>query len=502
MSIYKVIFYFFLTGFCLFFPCLSWVQDSFGDIPQHNQDTQRILSLSLDDATRLALRNNFDIQLAQYDYAIADTYSLEARSIYDTFLSAQAQYQRDRSQKALHLDSSHRTLHRHELGLQKRFPSGTTIRVDQHHQRLRADSSAVAINPSHDSALGLTVAQDLGKNFFGIQNRGSIAIADLDSQNFRYFSLDKIEQSLVNVQIAYWDVVLRKEILRTAKDVLSQARELFEVNQEKIKNRLIEQPEFLASQANYRQKKMDVSIADNDFETAKNILKLYLNAPEDILDLSPSQEMILFDIKENLEESLARAFSYRRDYQAAVNTAKRQGVYLSMKKNNLWPEINLRASFLRNGLGEHFRESVENITREDHSDFSAGIRISFPLENRSARAQLTRAEYEKAQALLNIKFIERRIMISIVDQVRTCNILYAQAKNQKEIADIEKKKYQELKKIFTHGRSDMDTLIRYQQEAALAQQQAALAAYHYKVSLIQLRALEGALLTQYWPDSL
>jgi len=486
----------------IFYSGMASAQTNIDAIVQNSIRTAETRRLSLEEVSRLALENNFDIQIAKFDAKIARTRNQEAVSLYDTYLNAQVDYHKNKSKSSSAFAGNKTITNDYNIGVSKKLPTGTTVTVDQTNNRTWSDSAYVTTNPSHDSSLGLTIDQELGKNFFGIQDRGNIKITQLDVQNSEYVSLDKIEKSLFDVQVAYWDVALAQEILRIENEVLAQAKKLYDTNQKKINDGLIEQPEFIASETNYKQKLIDVSIAKNTLETKKNILKILLNISDDMSDVLPSQELSIQDKQETLEKSLRKAFSQRRDYSQALNTIKMKKINLSMKNNNAWPEINLKASMVRNGLGDHFKQSVTNITQENNPDFLASLSVSFPLENRSAKAQLKKAEYEKAQALLSLKLLERTIMISIVDQVRECNILRENAKGQKEIADLETKKFFELQKIFNYGRSDIDTLIRYQREASLAHQKAALAAFNYHVTLIKLRLAEGDLLTEYWQEEI
>ncbi|MDP8265885.1 MAG: TolC family protein [Candidatus Aceula meridiana] len=484
------------------YPALAAAQTDIETIIQNSIATAEARRLSLEEVTRLAFENNFDIQLAKFDAKIARTRNQEAVSIYDAYLNAEVSFRKDKSTSASSLAAGKTVNNDYDVGLSKKLPTGTTVSIDQTNNRQWTDSTAVIMNPSHNSSLGLTVEQNLGKNFFGIQDRGDVKITQLDVKNSEYLSLDKIEKSIFDVQVAYWDVVLAQEVLKIEKEVLAQAKKLYDTNQEKIADGLVEQPEFIASETNYKQNLINASIAKNSLQTKKNILKLLLNISDDMSEVLPSQEFLTQDGDERLEESLKKAFSQRRDYRQALNTIKMKNINLSMKKNNTWPEINLKASMARNGLGEHFKQSVTSITQENNPDFLASLSVSFPLENRSAKAQLKKAEYQKAQALLSFKLLERKIMIEIVDQVRECNILRENAKGQKEIAQLESKKFFELQKIFSYGRSDIDTLIRYQREASLAHQSAALAAFNYQVALIKLRMSEGILLTESWQEGI
>ena len=120
------------------------------------------------------------------------------------------------------------------------------------------------------------------------------------------------------------------------------------------------------------------------------------------------------------------------------------------------------------------------------------------MENTKARAELDQSQIEKAKALLSLKLLERKIFIRVVDNVRTCQVLYERAKDRQTIANLQERKFAEEQKRFNSGRSDTDTVIRFQDDLLQAQWKAAQAVYDYEVSTIDLRKKEGTLLGMYW----
>ena len=497
----KILIYIFIIAvFC--YPSLSFAQSDVETIIQNSIAMGKAYRLSLEDVSRLALENNFDIQLARYDAKIAKTRNKDTRSIYDTVLTAEAKYHKDKSASSSTLAAGKTIDNDYSVGISKKLPTGTTISIDQVNNRRWTESTAVIRNPAYDSSLGVTVQQDLGKNFFGIQDRGSVKITQIDVYNSEYTSLGKIEQSLADTQIAYWDLALASRLLKAEQEMLVQAERLYLINKEKLTDGLVEQPDFLASEANYKQRASNVLVAKNTVKTKMNVLKLKLNLTQNMSDIFPSGNLMLKEQGSRIQASLINAFEHRRDYKKALNDVLMRNIKLSMKRNNAWPEINVKASLSRNGLGDDFNESIKNISKENHPDFSASISLNVSLENSSAKAQLKKLELEKAQAIISLKMTERTIMIDVVDQVRLCNTFLEKAKQEKEVAELQAKKLEEQQKIFSYGRSDVDTIVRYQKDALLAEQQAAQALFDYKKALINLEVKEGILLNQYWQEGI
>ena len=458
-------------------------------------------SLSLEEVTRLALENNFDIQLTKYDTWIARTDENVARSIYDTIFEAEVKYQNDQSKRTSTILGTKTVDNDYNVGLSKKLPTGTTVSVDLENNR-NFNNAVFSSSPlSHDSTLGVSVEQELGKNFLGIQDRGDVKVTLIDIENTEYTSLEKIEESIAVVQKAYWDLVLEGERVKIEEDMVAEAKRLYDLHQEQLKDGLVEIPEAIASEANYKSRKNSLILVLNQKKSKESALNLLLNIEEDI-SIEPVDVFSLSGRPEALVSTLKNAFEYRRDYKKAHKEIESKNITLSMKKNNIWPEINLTATLERNGLGDHFRNAVTEITDQNNPNFFAGLTVTFPLENREARGQLKAAELEKAKSLVELKLLERQIAVEITDQVRDCNVFQELAANSQLITSLQEQKLEEEKKRFRYGRSDTDTLIRFQEDLVQAKNSLVVATHRYHNALVDLRRKEGKKKKMYWDKEL
>jgi outer membrane protein TolC len=465
--------------------------------PFPSPPSEKIYRLSLGEVTQLALDNNLDIQIAEYDARIARTDEGVAESLYDTMFNAEIEYHNDKSKQTSTLAGDKTLDNDYNIGLSKKSATGTTVDVDLFNNRHRTNSTFSTSPLTHESTLGLTVTQELGRNFFGIQDRGDVKIARLSIENSGYTSWEKIEGVLADAQKAYWDLVMESEKVRIAEDMVAQAKRLYDLNQEKLKNGLVAATEAIAAHAHYEARKNDLILARHQFEIRVNALKLLLNVTDDDIRIEPSEDFSFLPYDRPLIPSLQQAFSSRRDYKKTLNTIQAKDLNLSMKKNSLWPQIDLTATLERNGIGDHFKQAVRQITEEDHPDFFAGLEVTLPLENTGARARLKAAELEKAKAIINLKLLERRIAVEITDQVRSCRIFREAALNEERIAQLQQQKFQEEEKKFRYGRSDTDTLIRFQEDWLDARGAAAAAKHRYHTAMVDLALKEGSLLDKY-----
>lgn len=197
---------------------------------------------------------------------------------------------------------------------------------------------------------------------------------------------------------------------------------------------------------------------------------------------------------------LKKAFSLRRDYVKAKNEIESKDIKLVMKKNNMWPEIDLELSIARNGLDQHFSDAMEEVGSENNSEYFLGLAIRLPIENREAKSEYNKAKIEKAKSLLSFKKIERQIFVEINDRVRDCNILAERVKRQRDVLKIQEEKLNEELKSYKYGRSDTDTVIRYQNDLLYSQLLYAQSLLDYKVARINLSLSENSLLNEYFEN--
>ncbi|MFP4473390.1 MAG: TolC family protein [Candidatus Omnitrophota bacterium] len=457
------------------------------------------VQLSLEQATALALENNFDIQLIKYDTLISRTREGEAESIYDTIMDAQIRYNKSKLARTSSILGTKTYQHDYDVGLKKKLPTGTTVKLAMTNQRDWTDSSFASLNPAHESTAAITLTQELGQNFFGVQDRGNVKITRIEVENAAFTSLYKIENTVADVQKAYWQAVLRQKIVRIQKDMLAQARRLYELNQDKIQHGLVEKPELLDSEANFQTRQSALLSAENDLATSRNTLRLLLNLPDDSGRIELSDELSIPENRIQLTEALTSAFRNRYDYQRARSVIDARDIALELSRHSLWPEINLEASYKRNGIDDDtFTDAINDISRKDNPDYTIGLTFEMPLENTKARAEHTAAKYQKARALTGLKFLERSIAVNVKDRVRNSNILQEIARNLSQVAGVQEQKLEAELKRYRSGRSDTNTVIRFQEDVIRAQEQAARAKFQYRTALTDLETAQGTLLSQYW----
>lgn len=463
---------------------------------------KEIIELSVEDITEIALKNSLDIQIAQFDAYIKRTSLEKAESLFDTFLNAKASFQRDKKMQSSTIFGEEEKGHTYSVGIEKKLPTGTTVSLDATGKKVRTDSPFASLNPYNEALTEISVTQSLGKNFFGLIDRSEIKITKIDIQNSDFTSLDNIENTIYAVQKSYWNLALKDAQLSIAKDMLESAKKLYKIYKDKYGRGLVEESELLAMEALVSIRQSEALIAELEKETAKNDLLFLINKGESKQKIKPKDILFCSTYSVNLYDELKEAIEQRRDYKRIKNELEKNKIDIVAKKNALWPQIDLEASFARNNIDSERRGSWGNIGERSNDDIFFRIKFKVPLENRQAKAELEKTNLGKKKLLLQLKRIEQKILQELNNKVNQVNTVGNQVKLFESTVKIHQNKLNKQIERLNYGRSDADTLIRYEEDLLEARLSLASYLFQYRVNLIELALAKNSLLDQYWKEPL
>ncbi|MBN2483232.1 MAG: TolC family protein [Candidatus Omnitrophica bacterium] len=468
----------------------------------HTAEASSVFEIDSQKVADLALSNSLDIQIARFDTYIKRTELNKVRSLFDTFLNAGIEYASDEKAVASTFLGTKTSSNVYSLGIEKKLPSGTAISVEAKDERTHTDSSFATINPAHEATVELTLTQELGKNFFGIADRSEVKLTKLDIENAEYTTLSDIEDALYETLKSYWNLVLKEEALRIRRQMRTQADRLYKIYQDKFDMGMVEDVDMAEIRAHLKILDTGVLNAELEKETAKNDLLFLLNLDDPAVVLVPRDTLETEPHTVDLYEKVTGAIAFRRDYRKIENELKKHNIELAVKKNALWPEIDLEASYTKNGLDSKYREAWSESTNKDHDEIFLGLTIRLSLENNQARSELDAARLQKEQLLLSLKRIERTVLRDINNQVMTVNTLKNKVDLTGELVGFQATKLAEEHKRLGWGRSNADVMVRYEDDLLGAQLDYAMALYQYRIGILELARRQNILLNEYWTGEL
>ncbi len=451
------------------------------------------LSISIEEARLIAINNNLEIKLAGLDSRIKDTELGYKEAVFDTILNGEIDYTDDQRTPVSSLYGTKNLTNHYNIGLNKKLTSGTDINIDFTNKREWTDSPYVSMNPYHESQLEINLTQPIGKNFFGLIDRGNIELVKWEIKNAKLDSYIKIENAMISAEKAYWELVLARKEFNIKKEMLKKAIRLFNQYRKELKIGLVETGDVLAAEANMHVRSSELLMASNNEKTAEENLALELNLGSETR-LFPTESFPGLVFNTSLIESMRKAFEYRRDYISAKNDIERTKVKLRMKTSSRFPEIDLKATFARNGIDSKYYRAIEDIPGDSNREYSIGIEFKYPLENNAARSGYEKARLEKARAIINLGKVERGIVSNIEERFRDVCVNKLNISHMKRIENLQKGKLHLEEQRFKYGRTNSYTLISYQEDLLKAELATQKAYFNYTVSIVELMGAEDSYL--------
>jgi outer membrane protein len=450
--------------------------------------------LSLGDCISIGISNNLDIKIARIEAQSSGQDVLITESLFDTLATASASYTDDRRAVSSVFLGSDSITTDYALSFAKTLPTGTEIGVDWSNTRSWTNQpSYVTSNPFHDAEISFSLTQPVVKNIFGYVDQKRVRIAQITARIEDIRAFDRIENAIADIEKAYWRLAFEQMNVALKEQLLEQAQKLHELFEEHLRTGIAEQTELLETEANVRIRKTELEIAKNSLITAGNLLKLLLNETGDYLVESVDALEIL-DEKADRTGSLKEGFSGSRLYQMKKKELASKKIAVKMKKNSLWPEIDLVGTLTVNGIDRKFAKANRRLTTTKFPQYYAGIEFSMPLERSESRGEYNQALFEKKKAILELLQIEKGLATDIDSGVRAVNLGLENAHRRKKIREIQYAKFKEEEKKLGYGRSSGKTVIDYQRDYTLAAISEYQGLLDYYYALIDLENTKDTLL--------
>lgn len=389
--------------------------------------------------------------------------------------------------------------------------------------RNETSSTFSQLNPTYSTNFGISFTQPILKNreIDGTRRqiriqRKVIAQSDAD---FRRRTIEIVSQ----VQRAYWDLVfaLRDQQNRAAN------LELTKENLRQVEARIeagasapLQRAEVSTELAN---RESDLLLATQQVTIAENALKQLIlkeaDAPEWSDSLVPTDTPVFSDDPINLDSVVGDAIANRPELQRLKLQNEINAIDIDFFKNQIRPQIDLNANYTMIGLSgtgtgptESFMvplisgdpstnssafllaelrnlnpnivvpdvtvnpsvpprflggygQSLQNLFSNETRSYSVGVTFSFPIGNKTARANLATAQYQKDRIAAQMRSQEQVVITEVrnaVQAVETARQRVLTARRARENAEIQ---LAGERKLYDVGRST--TFLLFQRENAL-----------------------------------
>jgi outer membrane protein TolC len=409
-------------------------------------DVSDQLPLTLNDAIRMALKDSNDIDQSRIDVQIAEYNLKAAHGIYDPLLSSESYYERSTTPTSSTLGGAGASgavtqtdqTGSARLGGFSPFGGGS-YQLDFSSTRLTTTNQNVRLNPQFPTAATLTYTQPLLRGLRFDINRRNIEIAkknlSLSDAQFRQRAIDVIAR----VEQAYWDLAFALRNLQVQIDAVKQARLQVESNQRLVAKGVLAPIDIVAATTQVTTFEQNVYTAQEAVTQAENTLKtLILPDRTEALwsrALTPVTPVSLEAPRPPLEFAVKAALDNRPELAQLRNNADINRINVRYLRDQTKPQVDLVGTYTAVGLAGNpvqttgtgstntsaltarvnelsllagltalppststttippnliggYTKSLSNLIDQNYPTLRVGVRVSLPLRNRTAEANL------------------------------------------------------------------------------------------------------------------
>ncbi|MFV1965126.1 MAG: TolC family protein [Pirellulaceae bacterium] len=308
-------------------------------------------------------------------------------------------------------------------GARQRTKLGATMELSQ---RLGyRDNNSLFLDPTQqgNARLSLSFTQPLLNGAGRTYNQSRIILAQLDTRAARDEVTTGLQEHLVEVARAYWDLYLRRAVLRQKQHHYGRGRDILRRLEDRRHVDSL-QSQILAAQAAVEVRYADLNRAVMAIRNAESRIRTLVSSPE--LFARGQQEFIPVTSVANdgvhvsLRDALATALHHRADIDRAIQQTRMAGVRLNMSAKELLPVLNLVLETYVAGL--EGRSSVGQAWQNQFSvgepGYTAGLLFEVPLYNRAARVRHERRQAEMRQVTSELRAIVDTTLLEVEIAVR------------------------------------------------------------------------------------
>lgn len=403
------------------------------------------LTLTLNEAIRLALQNNNDITTSRIDVEMSETDLTAARGAYDPRLTAESYFQHNKYPLTSFLGgSSNGSLSTNQFsnnfGISGLSPhAGGSYSFSLTSTRTSNDNFFNDVNPVHNNSFSVSYTQPLMRGRRIDDHRRQIEIAkknlSLSDVQFR----QRATEVITKVEKAYWDLVYALRNLQVQSDAATQARAQVQTNRRQVNQGVLAPIDITEAEAQVKIYEQNIYSAQEEITRAENALKTLMLADRQSETwsraLMPVTPVSLEAPQLSLADAMQTAIANRLELAELRTDNEINAIDKKYYRDQLRPQMDLTVGYsstglsgsptntennplrasvaalekrvndlsARNGLPTMpatsfgavpndmqggYGKALANMLGQDNPTVTVGVTISLPLKNRTAKAQL------------------------------------------------------------------------------------------------------------------
>ncbi|MEM8962327.1 MAG: TolC family protein [Acidobacteriota bacterium] len=476
------------------------------------------VDLRLDQLIEMALERNLGLVIERYDRNSSLLNALQNLGIYDLnfggLLSTSSSTSPVTSALTATSGPETRDLTQFQFSLSQLTPWGGTARVQFSGSEFESNDLNTFINPTFNAGAELRYTQPLLRGFGKLATDRNILLARINGA----VSLEDFELQVASVirQVSdtYWNLVEAREQLAVAQESLELAEELHEMNRIQVEVGTLPPLDLVQSEAGVAAREEDIIAQAALVEDNADTLRQLINLPPGelwMVPIRPATEPEIEFVEIDLGKALATAYAERADLRRQQLVNETLEVDARFFEELQKPSLELEAVYGLSGVGGDLRDpstgnviaeggfgdAVEQVTDAEFDNWSLQLTLSYPLQNREARARSVRADIAVEQGQVTLEQLRRQILIDVRQAARSVETQAKRIESAGVSSELERRNLEAEQKRYENGLSTSFRVLEIQEDLAQARSREVSAVIGYRKALTAFLEATGQLLETY-----
>ena len=478
--------------------------------------SQRVFSLTLDDAIERALERNLDIAVERLNPQVQDLSVAQANSAFLPTVTSDFDLSHRLSPSRSQLDGAGRLEQTavetesgsFSFGLEQAVKwGGGRYSVGWDNSRTEGNNVFLSFNPSYGSNFSLNYTQPLLRGFGTDSQRRQLIVSQINRDLSDVDLRETIANTLADVRSAYWDLVYSYASVAVQQQALDLAERLVRDNRARVEIGTMAPIDVVQAQSEAANRRQSLAQAEQILRTAELTLKrLIVNGTEDdVWDAQidpvdqPAFEMTPVDV----EAAIRTALDTRTDIARTRRQLDINDVTLAYLRNDTLPSLDLVSSFQLQGQGGTQRispflggpalvtipggygDAINNLVDADFPVWDVRLQLTYPLGQSSEKAAHARARLQVQQTQAQIRQLELQIATEVTNAALQIESIQKRIDAARVARELTEEQLAAEESKFEVGMSTNFFVVQAQRDLATAQDSELRAILDYQQALIE-----------------
>lgn len=475
--------------------------------------------LKLIEAIRISIERNPEFAADRLITLDAQQELQLSKSSLDTVFRTYAERGRARTPASARFSGVELTdqLERYGVELSQLTAVGTSFALSIEESRSESSSDFNLYSPLWSDQARLTISQPLLQGFSWGMPLIKIRAQKKLTERADYQYRAKLADHILRVSEIYWAQSLAMEQVKVKERALALTERLLRDTQESVKVGL--QASLLLSEASLKNalRREELIVAQNELEKASRALyqilgiELYSGA---LLNLKLLDKPKFIELGFSSQESIQVALENRAELKAQLLAVDSARLTTTFASNLLLPKLNLNGSIASIGQAGRLREGSDQdqnlqdfsgarsesrdlLGSGDYYDFTVGLSIEYPIENRAARARYNIEQLGLSKARLTLAEIKQQIAREVLDSLSDLEASKKRYQAAQEAVKFSNESLDAANERLKVGLSTLREVLEVQEDLAQAESNMVQALVDHELALDRIYRARGELLERY-----